>query len=111
MSVENDPTTPATSASPTLPSETTGSIPLPPPPEPSSAAELAAELSRLDRVLVVMTVVFAFLCTSFTARNSDFWMHLATGRLVAQGEYTIGVDPFAYTTTGQYWANHAWLYD
>ena len=37
--------------------------------------------------------------------------YLATGRLLAHGEYTFGADPFAYTTEQVYWANHAWLYD
>lgn len=56
-------------------------------------------------------LVFAFLTASFAVRNSDFWMHLASGRLLAEGNYHFGVDPFAYTTQGVYWANHAWLFD
>jgi hypothetical protein len=56
-------------------------------------------------------LAFAFLAASFPARNSDFWQHLAAGRLLARGEYTFGADPFAYTTQGVYWANHAWLFD
>jgi hypothetical protein len=39
------------------------------------------------------------------------WFHLATGRLVARGEFSFGVDPFAYTTAQAYWACHAWLFD
>jgi tetratricopeptide (TPR) repeat protein len=56
-------------------------------------------------------LAFAFLAASFAVRNSDFWMHLASGRLLAGGNYHFGVDPFAYTTQGVYWANHAWLFD
>jgi hypothetical protein len=44
-------------------------------------------------------------------RNSDFFLHLATGRELASGNYTFGEDPFAYTTRDVYWANHAWLFD
>ena len=58
-----------------------------------------------------MVLVFAFLAASFAVRNSDFWMHLASGRLLAKGDYQFGVDPFAYTTKNVYWANHAWLFD
>jgi hypothetical protein len=58
-----------------------------------------------------LVVVLAFLSASFIAQNSDLWSHLAAGRLLAQGEYTFGTDPFAYTTEQVYWANHAWLYD
>ena len=62
-------------------------------------------------VLTALVLLLAFLVSSFVARNGDVWLHLATGRLVAQGGYPFGTDPFAYTTTGVYWANHAWLYD
>jgi hypothetical protein len=68
-------------------------------------------VSRMDVVLAVLVVVFAFLAASFAVRNSDFWLHLATGRLLAHGDYVFGSDPFCYTTQGVYWANHAWLFD
>jgi hypothetical protein len=62
-------------------------------------------------LLSVLVLAFAFLAASFAARSSDVWLHLATGRLITQGQYTFGVDPFSYTTAGVYWANHAWLFD
>jgi hypothetical protein len=58
-----------------------------------------------------VVLLFAFLVSSSAVRNSDFWMHLAAGRLLANGEYRFGVDPFFYTSTGAYWVNHAWLFD
>src|SRR5947199_3885941 len=64
-----------------------------------------------DAVLAVLVVAFAFCAASFAAGNSDLWLHLATGRLLARGGYAFGVDPFCYTTEGVYWANHAWLFD
>ena len=64
-----------------------------------------------DAVLAILVLTFAFLAASFAVRNSDFWLHLATGRLIAHGNYAFGSDPFAYTTQGVYWANHAWLFD
>jgi hypothetical protein len=90
-------------------------IPLPPPPTPPvrkrvTPEQLAAEIARLDRVLVLMLLVLTFFLASFAVRNHDFWMHLATGRLIAQWQYTPGSDPFSYTSA-KYWANHAWLYD
>jgi hypothetical protein len=51
------------------------------------------------------------LSASFLARNSDLWFHLATGRLLAQGQFTFGADPFAYTTREVYWSCHSWLFD
>jgi hypothetical protein len=89
-------------------------LPLPPlassPKVQTSPEQLAAEIARLDRALVAMVLALAFLLASIPVRNSDFWMHLGTGRLLAQGQYQFGVDPFSYTSTA-YWANHAWLYD
>jgi hypothetical protein len=85
--------------------------PLPaPPPDRRTPQQLAAEVARLDRALVAVVLALAFLLASVAIRNSDFWMHLASGRLLAQGQYQFGVDPFSYTSTA-YWTNHAWLYD
>jgi tetratricopeptide (TPR) repeat protein len=67
--------------------------------------------ARVDVLLVALVLAFAFFAGSFVARNSDAWLHLATGRLIAGGDYRFGTDPFAFTTAGQYWANHAWLFD
>ncbi len=65
----------------------------------------------LDGLLAATVLVLAFLTASFVARNGDLWQHLASGRLLVEGKYRFGVDPFAYTTEGVYWANHSWLLD
>src|SRR5262249_6398275 len=77
----------------------------------ATPAQFADEFRRLDRALLIVIAVLAFFLASFAIGNTDFWMHLATGRLLINGAYTFGVDPFAYTTSGQYWANHSWLFD
>lgn len=66
---------------------------------------------RQDRFLVILVAAVAGASASFVARNSDVWLHRAAGRLLAQGQYQFGVDPFGQETAGRYWANHAWLYD
>ncbi len=90
------------------------------PPAPGQPAEqpLAVEgigrtTSQLDWVLAALLLVLAFAVASFSIQNSDFWMHLATGRALAEGTYNVfaGNDPFSYTTEGVRWINHAWLYD
>lgn len=81
---------------------------------PTSREErLIGEIQILDRALIVLTLAFAFCLGSFRASNSDLWMHLASGRGIAKGDYAFwsGVDPFAHTTTGEHWDNHAWLSD
>src|SRR5437764_1481503 len=71
----------------------------------------AHRFTVLEWLLVGLVPLFAFAAASFAVRNSDFWLHLAAGRELAAGRYAFGVDPFAYTTEGVYWANHAWLFD
>src|SRR5207244_1751742 len=87
-----------------------GVIPLPPvsqpaPAKPRSRRRLAGP------VLVLLVLLLALLSGSFLARNSDLWFHLGTGRLLAEGQFSFGADPFAYTTSGAYWACHTWLFD
>ena len=117
----SSPPAPETAAGPADPSngiqESAGApagepIPLPPLPqrEPPSPARFARALFRLDAVLVALVLLFAFLVASFPAYNGDFFLHAATGRLIAQGKYTFGADPFTFTAPGR-WVNHSWLYD
>ena len=68
---------------------------------------LRRQSRTIEFVLAGVVLVFAFLLASFAVRNSDFWLHLATGRLIASGGYQIGVDPFASTTEGVRWVNHS----
>jgi tetratricopeptide (TPR) repeat protein len=65
----------------------------------------------LGWLAVVLVLLFAFLASSFAVRNSDFWHHLALGRLLARGDYSFGADPFGFTAQGVYWVNHSWLFD
>src|SRR5689334_8837436 len=105
-----DPAVPPASITP-APSPAAAPIPLPAPAAPSSSPRSSLRGHLLNGLLVGVVLVFAFLSASTPVRNSDFWMHLAGGRLLAEGRYQFGVDPFAYTTGGTYWANHAWLFD
>ena len=79
--------------------------------QPLTPEGLRAELTRLDSGLVALVLAFGFLLGSTVARNSDVWQHLATGRLIASGQYSFGSDPFAYTSAGHPWINHSWLSD
>jgi len=78
---------------------------------PAALPPAASRRTRIDLLLAVLPVVYAFLAGSFVARNSDLFLHLAVGRSIAQGDYRFGADPFSYTTSGVYWVNHAWLFD
>ena len=90
----------------------------PAPPEPArplSAARAGLPVSNFltgfDWMLAGGVLALGFLIVSFSVRNSDFWMHLATGRLIVGGQYHFGVDPFSYVGEDRTWVNHSWLFD
>ena len=72
---------------------------------------LSPRRGALDAIFVGLVCALAFLLASTPARNSDLWMHLASGRLLAQGRFSPGTEPFASTTQGVFWVNHTWLSD
>jgi hypothetical protein len=65
----------------------------------------------LDLLLAGSVLLLAFFAASFIAVNSDFWLHLAAGRLIAQGRFPLGSHPFLYTNGPEYWVHHGWLFD
>src|SRR5262245_27104064 len=95
----------ATDASTATPITAPNHLPAPPP-----------LVERLDKLLVLLLLILAFLVGSFAATNTDVWLQLASGRHIAEGAWTIGVDPFAYTTEATparpavYWVQHSWLF-
>lgn len=56
---------------------------------------LAEHMHHADIPYLVLVVLIAFLLGSFAANNTDIWQYLATGRLLSEGKYTLGEDPFA----------------
>jgi hypothetical protein len=97
-------------------------IPLPPPgvgegpgPAPAPSAASAPGPARGRRVAGLLSALFvcalAGLLASTPAHNSDLWLHLASGRSLVRGQSPLGIDPFASTTAGVFWVNHAWLSD
>jgi hypothetical protein len=64
-----------------------------------------------DLAMIVFVGLATFLLGSFTARNSDVWLHLGIGRQIAQGDYTFGKDTLSFTGADRFWVNHAWLFE
>src|ERR1019366_1822177 len=87
-----------------------------PAPTPTPAAETPATPSawplRFDVTILALLLVLSFLVASFTAANSDLWMHLAVGKRLTEGTFTFGVDPFSWATEAfgdqpaVYWTHH-----
>ncbi len=94
------PSTEITTASPPL------SIPLPADRPPAAARDTGG--ARLGPFLVILLTGLAFLLASFPARNSDVWLHLARGRLLAHGQIPATTDP---DLAFDLWGNQTWIYD
>ncbi len=80
-------------------------------PLPAASQENAAQTPptrRLNRLLLFLVAVLAFLLASFPVRNSDVWLHLARGRLLAQGLFPATTDP---DLAFDLWGNQTWIYD
>lgn len=88
-------------------------VPLPPLPrtQPIDPTKFLRRRSWLDALIVAVVLLFSFLVVSFPAVNTDFFRHAAIGRLILNGEYHFGVDPFVYTVGDTYFVNHSWLFD
>jgi hypothetical protein len=124
MAAANDPSPPPADPGAIQPAPQAAGVQAPPPAEtpiklpPRSRPaylreEQAQGVARLNHALVAVVLALAFLLGSFAVKNSDFWMNLATGRALVQGQYRpwTGQDPFSYTAEGTYWVNHSWLFD
>jgi hypothetical protein len=82
-------------------------------PAPTTRPTSATQPRSVARGAFLILVVSAlgFLLAAFPARNSDAWLHLATGKLLATGDAGFEADRFLHTTAGANWVNHAWLSD
>src|SRR4051794_36033270 len=75
------------------------------------AAPARPIIQALDWLTALVVVALAVFLASFAVRNSDFWLHLAAGRLITSGAYPFGLDPFSALDPTPVWINHAWFYD
>jgi hypothetical protein len=83
----------------------------PAPAAPAALPDRPAGWPALDALLAATVVALAAFLASFAAANSDLWVHLAAGRLVAHGQFPFGIDPFSALDPPPPWVNHAWLFD
>jgi tetratricopeptide (TPR) repeat protein len=91
-----------------------GRVPL----SPLTAGDDAVLVKRRERtlqgltvLLVVLALGLAGLSAAIPIRNSDLFMHLGTAKLMVEGKYTFGADPFTVNSHAARWVNHSWLFD
>jgi tetratricopeptide (TPR) repeat protein len=87
------------------------SEPVSPDPPSAPAEKQSSRLGVVDGFLAVLICGVAFLLASTPARNSDLWLHLATGRWLSTQRLPDGTDPFSFATQGVFWVDHTWLSD
>lgn len=62
-------------------------------------------------MLIVLALTVLALFGLRTISNSDFWIHLSTGRAIAESGW-LKTDPFSFATdSSATWTNPSWLYD
>lgn len=86
-------------------------------PMADAGEESPAWLTKADWLLLGLLVVLSFVIGASPAVNADVWMQLATGRLIAHGDYLPGgAEPFSVATEARDghaavpWINHSWLF-
>src|SRR5437763_1415325 len=91
----------------------------PAPPAPATAAKderPPAWIVKSDYLLLGLLLLLSFLLASFTASNSELWLHLAIGQRLSEGAFEFGVDPYSWATEAVgtkpavFWVHHSWLY-
>lgn len=107
----NEPGQPTPEQSPTTSDAPPVTTPPVPPVEVAKTATWPGWFSGIDFVLAVFAILLAFLVSSFAARNSDLFIHLATGQRLIAGTYTPGSDPFSFAAADRPWVNHNLLFD
>jgi tetratricopeptide (TPR) repeat protein len=78
---------------------------------PGLSGKRASRSGAIEGLLAVSLCGLAFLLAATPARNSDLWLHLASGRLLNAGRLPDGTEPFSSTTQGVFWVNPTWLSD
>ena len=94
-----------------LPTETPETPQTPPPSAEPAASQTSGFFNGFDLILAAGLLLLAVAASSFAIRNSDFWMHLGTGRLIVAGDYEFGHAPFTYVGNDRHYTNHSWLFD
>jgi hypothetical protein len=61
-------------------------------------------------ILLVLLALVVFLLGTFQINDSDFWWHLATGRYIIETADIPDTDPFTFTSGGNPWIAHEWLF-
>ncbi|MCJ7626664.1 MAG: hypothetical protein MUO76_24495, partial [Anaerolineaceae bacterium] len=64
---------------------------------------------RLEKFLLMVTLLLIFIIAARTPLDSDLWWHLRSGEETINSGTPLLHDEFSYTKYGSDWINHSWL--
>lgn len=64
---------------------------------------------RLEKFMLVITLLLVFIIAARTPLDSDLWWHLRSGEETIKARTPLLSDGFSYTKLGSDWINHSWL--
>jgi tetratricopeptide (TPR) repeat protein len=81
-----------------------------PPPEPWTPERVSEWNAYYDVYVKWAALLLVFLVSCNYVTDSNFWMHLKTGQLIAERSGPVMTDPFSYTEEGKPWVDVPWLF-
>jgi tetratricopeptide (TPR) repeat protein len=91
-----------------------GSAPLPEaelPPEPWTSERVSEWNAYYDLYVMWAALLLAFMVSCNYVADSQFWLHLKSGELIAERAAPVMTDTFSYTEDGRPWVNVPWLFE
>jgi len=101
-------TTSATLTTETLPPEQEAEAETPP--EPWTPERVSEWNAYYDIYVILAALLLAFTVSCNFVTDSQVWLHLKTGELIAEQTAPVSKDTFSYTETGQPWVDIPWLF-
>ena len=81
-----------------------------PPPEPWTPERVNEWNAYYDFYVKLAALLLVFMVSCNYVTDTQLWLHLKTGQLIAAQGWPIKTDVFSYTEYGRPWVDSAWLF-
>ena len=81
-----------------------------PPPEPWTPERVSEWNAYYDFYVKSAVLLLVFITSCNYAKDSQLWLHLKTGQMIADQGSPVTTDDFSYTANGQSWTDLPWLF-
>jgi len=82
-----------------------------PPPAPWTPRRVVEMNAYYDVYVKWAALILVFMVSCNYVSDSDLWIHLKTGELIAERTAPVVTDVFSYTESGRPWVNVPWVFD